>query len=133
MVLSITGDIARGGNALPSFFSVITMPAFSPESAVTKGSCLRKGRLRTPGASSQVEPGCSAEGGAFSRRRHRSLREMAEATAGGVEAKLVRPLIQRTCWLDGIGRGRAPHTAHVAYGSIAPFRPSARHFRFAPI
>jgi hypothetical protein len=36
MVLSITGDIARGGKALPSFFSVITRPAFSPESAVTK-------------------------------------------------------------------------------------------------
>jgi len=42
---------------------------------------------------------------------------MAEATAGGVDAKLVRPSIQRICWLDGIGRGRAPHTAHVAYGS----------------
>ena len=54
---------------------------------------------------------------AFSRRRHRSLREMAEVTAGGVDAKLVRPSIQRICWLDGIGRGRAPHTAHVAYGS----------------
>jgi hypothetical protein len=22
-----------------------------------------------------------------------------------------------SCWFDGIGRGRAPHTAHVAYGS----------------
>jgi hypothetical protein len=36
---------------------------------------------------------------------------------GGVDAKLMRPSIQRICWLDGIGRGRAPHTAHVAYGS----------------
>ena len=60
---------------------------------------------------------------AFSRRRHRSLREMAEATAGGVDAKLVRPSIQRICWLDGIGRGCAPHTAHVAYGS--PIRPGS--------
>lgn len=38
------------------------------------------------------------------------------ATAGGVGAKLMRPSIQRICWLNGIGR-RAPHTAHVAYGS----------------
>jgi hypothetical protein len=38
------------------------------------------------------------------------------ATAGGVDAKLMRPSIQRICWLGGIGRGRAPHTAHVAYG-----------------
>jgi hypothetical protein len=37
MVLSITGDIGRGGKALPSFFSTSSQgQRFSPESAVTK-------------------------------------------------------------------------------------------------
>jgi hypothetical protein len=43
------------------------------------------------------------------------------ATAGGVVAKLMHRSIQRMCWLDGIGRGRAPHSA------MSPPDPS-RHF-----
>jgi hypothetical protein len=54
------------------------------------------------------------------------------ATAGGVVAKLMRPSIQRICWLDGIGRGRAPHPAHVAYGSIATETGLWGDVRFTP-
>jgi hypothetical protein len=118
MMLCITGDIARGGKALSSF------------SASSQG---RRSRQRVPSprdpASEKVvcerdvqahqarsSPGATQKAG-FSRRRHRSLRKMADGTAGGVDAKLMHPSIQRICWLDGIGRCRAPHAAHVAYGS----------------
>src|ERR1700681_3887028 len=65
---------------------------------------------------SQVEPGCDTEGGVSHVDDIARCWRWRMATAGGVVAKLMRPSIQRICWLDGIGRGRAPHTAPIAYG-----------------
>src|ERR1700694_2817100 len=70
------GDIARGGKALALFSASSQHPKFSPKSVPSPSeSCLRKGRLRTrcPGASSQVEPGCEAEGGASAQVAYGSI------------------------------------------------------------
>ena len=93
-------------------------------------SCLRKGRLptRCQGASSQVEPGCDAEGG---------LLTSTTSLVAGDGGWLPRMALTRSSCVRqptyGIGRGRAPDTAHVAVGSIAPLWPHPKTVGFASI
>jgi hypothetical protein len=61
-------------------------------------------------------PGATQKAGLLTSTTSLAAGEMGMATVRGVDAKRMRPSIQRIYWLDGIGRGRAPHTAHVAYG-----------------
>ena len=134
MVLCIAGDIARGGKA-PSSFSASSQGQRSrqrvpspSDPASEKVVCERDVQAHQ----SQVEPGCDAEGGASHVDDIARCGRWRMATAGGVVAKLMRPSIQRICWLDGIGRGRAPHTAHVAYGSNSTFEPAPITSDFPP-
>jgi hypothetical protein len=120
MTLCIAGDIARGGKALSSFSA-------SLQAGVLAREChhqviLPQKRSLANEMSRRIKPGRARV-----RRRRRAFHvdDIARcgrwrmATAGGADAKLMHPSIQRICWLDGIGGGRAPHTAHVAYGSRA--------------
>ena len=129
-VLCITGDIARGGKALPLFQRHRKAGVIARECHPPSESCLRKGRLPTRclGASSQVEPGCDAEGG---------LLTSTTSLVAGDGGWLPRMALTRSSCVRqptyGIGRGRAPDTAHVAVGSIAPLWPHPKTVGFASI
>jgi hypothetical protein len=108
------GGHREGRQGAGAFFSVIARPEVLAREchhqvnpASEKVVCERDVRAHQ----SQVEPGRDVEGGVSHVDDIARCGNWRMATAGGVVAKLMHPSIQRMCWLDGIGRGRAPHRA----------------------